>query len=119
VLKSSKYTTLPMVYATSSMSYAIALICPNVPNLKKLAEELGVQGELGALCKDEKVIAAVLKDVAATCGAAKLAKFEVPSKVVLIEDLWTPDNDMLTAVQKLKRREIVGKHKAEIDAVYV
>jgi len=26
---------------------------------------------------------------------------------------------MLTAVQKLKRREIVAKHKADIDAVYV
>ena len=45
-------------------------------------------------------------------------KFEIPTKVILIEELWTPENDMLTAVQKLKRREIVAKHKAEIDAVY-
>jgi len=118
-LKSSKYTTLPMVYATSSMSYAIALICPNVPNLKKLAEELAVEGDIGALCKNKTIIDAVLKDVTATCTAAKLAKFEVPSKVILIEELWTPENEMLTAVQKLKRREIVAKHKAEIDEVYV
>merc|ERR1712194_166337 len=75
-LKSSKYTALPMVYATSSMSYAIALICPNVPNLKTLAASLGIDAE-----------------------------------VILVEELWTPENDMLTAVQKLKRREIVAKHK--------
>jgi len=118
-LKSSQYTALPMVYATSSMSYAIALICPNVPSLKKLAASLGVEGELGALCANKEVVAAVLKDVQATCGAAKLAKFEVPAKVILIEELWTPENEMLTAVQKLKRREIVAKHRQEIDAVYV
>ena len=53
------------------------------------------------------------------CKARKLQKFEVPTKVVLIDELWTPDNDMLTAVQKLKRKEIVARHKAQIDAVYV
>ena len=71
------------------------------------------------MCANEDVIAAVLKDVQATCAAVKLAKFEVPSKVILIEELWTPENDMLTAVQKLKRRVIVAKHKAAIDGVYV
>ena len=55
VLKGSKYTILPMCYAQSTMSYCIALVCPNVPNLKKLAAELGVEGELGALCADAKV----------------------------------------------------------------
>merc|ERR1712129_11363 len=119
-LKSSKYTALPMVYATSSMSYAIALICPNVPNLKALAASLGVdQNDTGAMYANKDVLAAVLKDVKATCAAARLAKFEMPAKVILIEELWTPENEMLTAVQKLKRREIVAKHKAAIDTVYV
>ena len=119
-LKSSKYTQLPMVYATSNMSYAIALICPNMPNLKALAASLGVnQDDVAAMCANKDVIAAVVTDVAATCKAAKLSKFEIPEKVVLIEELWTPENDMLTAVQKLKRREIVAKHKAAIDSVYV
>jgi long-subunit acyl-CoA synthetase (AMP-forming) len=118
-LKASQYTALPMLYATSSMSYCIALICPNVPNLKKLAASLGVEGDLSALCANKEVVAAVTKDAAETCKAAKLAKFEIPSKVILIDDLWTPENEMLTAVQKLKRREIVAKHKSLIDAVYV
>jgi len=120
-LKSSKYTALPMVYATSSMSYAIALICPNVPNLKTLAASLGIDAEinLAALCANKDVLAAVLKEVKETCAAAKLSKFEIPAKVILVEELWTPENDMLTAVQKLKRREIVAKHKAAIDSVYI
>jgi len=119
-LKSSSFVALPMLYATSSMSYAIALICPNVPNLKKLAADQGVDADdIAKMCADPKVNAGVLKEVQATCAAAKLAKFEIPTKVILIEELWTPENDMLTAVQKLKRREIVAKHKAAIDAVYV
>ena len=117
-LKACQYTQLPMVYAMGSKDHCIALICPNVVNLKKLAASLGVEGELGALCKNEAVIAAVLKDAKGTCTAAKLAKFEIPTKIVLIDDLWTPENDMLTAVQKLKRREIVAKHQSEIDKVY-
>jgi len=118
-LKASTFTALPMVYATSSMSYAIALICPNPGPLKAKAAELGVEGELPALCKDEKVIAAVLEDCAKVCKAAKLQKFETPTKIILIDELWTPENDMLTAVQKLKRREIAAKHKAQIDETYV
>merc|ERR1719409_2323757 len=101
------------------MSYTIALICPNIPNLQKLATELGVQGELSQLCAHEGVAAAVLKEVTSVCTASKLAKFEMPTKLILIDDLWTPENDLLTAVQKLKRREIVAKHKAQIDAIYV
>merc|ERR1712137_184256 len=114
-LKTSPYFALPMVHASSSMSYCIALICPNVPELKKL----GVEGDLSALCKNETVIAAVLKDVQAACKAAKLQKFEIPTKVVLIDDLWTPENDMLTAVMKLKRKDILSKHKAQVDSIYV
>eukprot|EP00320_Phaeocystis_rex_P009045 CAMPEP_0119056244 /NCGR_PEP_ID=MMETSP1178-20130426/931_1 /TAXON_ID=33656 /ORGANISM="unid sp, Strain CCMP2000" /LENGTH=690 /DNA_ID=CAMNT_0007036949 /DNA_START=3 /DNA_END=2078 /DNA_ORIENTATION=+ len=120
-LKSSKYVALPMVYAESSKSYAIALICPNVPNLKSLAASLGLDANapLKALCDNKDVLAAVLKDVGDTCAANKLKPFETPKKVILIEELWTPENDMLTAVQKLKRREIVAKHQNSINVVYV
>ena len=45
VLKTSQYTALPMVYALSSMSYCIALICPNEGPLMKLAASLGVSPE--------------------------------------------------------------------------
>merc|ERR1719174_2834752 len=65
-LKSSQYTALPMLYATSSMSYCVALICPNITNLKKLAASLGVEGDVTALCANKDIIAAVTKDVEAT-----------------------------------------------------
>ena len=117
-MKASKYTILPMCYALSTMSYCIALICPNESELKKL-EGVPADASMATLCQNETCIAAVTADVQACCKAAKLAAFEVPKKVVLIDDLWTPDNDMLTAVNKLKRKPIEEKHKDLITAVYV
>ena len=116
-LKSSKFTALPMCYAKSTMSYCIALICPNEPALRKI-DGAPEGASLSELCKNEAVIKAVTADAAACCKAAKLQKFETPTKIILIDELWTPDNDMLTAVQKLKRKPIEEKHKAEIAAVY-
>merc|ERR1711871_575394 len=116
VMKNSKYVALPMTYAKSTMSYCIALICPNEATLKTIKPSLTTLSEM---CADKDVIDAVTKDVIKMCNEGNLAKFEVPTKVVLIDDLWTPDNDMLTAVNKLKRKQIEEKHKSQIDAVYV
>jgi len=117
-LKNSKFTALPMVVGKSTMDYVIALICPNLPALRALSPEYASL-DMTTLCNNADVIKAVLEDAVAVCKKANLQKFEIPKKVVLIDDLWTPDNDMLTAVQKLKRKPIETKHKAQIDAVYV
>jgi len=116
-LKSSKFTMLPMCYAKSTMSYSIALICPVEAALRAVP---GAEGRsLKDLCVDPTVIKAVEADVQAICKAAKLASFEIPKKVILIDELWTPENEMLTAVNKLKRKPIEAKHQAQIEAVYI
>jgi len=117
-IKGSKFTALPMCYAKSTMSYCIALICPLEPALRKLG--LAPEGAtMKELCENAEIIKAVATDVAAACKVAKLAKFEVPQKIILIDELWTPDNDMLTAVNKLKRKPIEEKHKEQINKVYI
>jgi long-chain acyl-CoA synthetase len=118
VLKGSKFTILPMCYAQSTMSYCIALICPNEAEMKKV-DGVPATATMAELCKNAAVLAAVTADINAVCKAGKLAPFETPKKVILIDDLWTPENDMLTAVQKLKRKPIEAKHKDLIDTTYV
>ena len=114
---SCRFVALPMVYARSTMSYAIALICPMEAELRKLG--LAPDGcTMAQLCANADVISAVAKDLAQVGKAAKLAPFEVPKKVVLIEELWSVENNMLTAVAKLKRKDIEARHKAQIEAVY-
>jgi long-chain acyl-CoA synthetase len=117
-MKGSKFVALPMTYARSTMKYCIALICPMEPALRTL--DCAPEGaSLKELCSNEQVAAAVLADIAAACKKAKLTSFEIPNKVILIDELWTPDNDMLTAVNKLKRKDIEKKHLDQISSVYV
>ena len=59
----------------------------------------------------------VSKQCLAVCKP-KLVSFEIPKKIGLVAETWTPDNDLLTAAMKLKRIPIVAKHKAELDALY-
>merc|ERR1719456_1525669 len=108
-----------MVYAKSTMSYCIALICPAVGELTKLAASLDIKGDVAELCNNSSIIEAVSKEAAEACKKGKLAGFETPKKYILISELWTPDNDMLTAVNKLKRKQIQDKHAKEISGVYV
>jgi len=48
----------------------------------------------------------VSKSCLAACKAAKLTGFEIPQKIGLVADPWTPENDMLTAAMKLKRNQV-------------
>merc|ERR1712054_458703 len=86
VVKNSKYTELPMTYADPNKDYCIVLICPMEGALNELAKSLNVAGDKAALCKDPKIIENVTADVQAVCKG-KLQKFEVPKKVILIDDL--------------------------------
>jgi len=54
----------------------------------------------------------------ATLAKGKLAPFEVPKRVALALEPWTPENDMVTAAFKLKRQNIYKAFQGEIDGLY-
>jgi len=108
----------PMVYGKTGGTYPVALICPQKPRIEELAKELNVTGEYEELCKNEQIVAKVLEACRAKCVEMKLKDFELPQKIALISELWTPENDMLTAAMKLKRPAIVQKHSEEIGKLY-
>merc|ERR1712014_540498 len=109
---------MAMCYGRTGASFPIALICPIRKKLMALAEELGVHGDFAELCKNPKIIKAVSKSCLDACKSQKLVDFEIPKQIALISDLWTPENDLLTAAMKMKRPAIAAKHKADIDALY-
>eukprot|EP00405_Crypthecodinium_cohnii_P013968 CAMPEP_0206450172 /NCGR_PEP_ID=MMETSP0324_2-20121206/18549_1 /ASSEMBLY_ACC=CAM_ASM_000836 /TAXON_ID=2866 /ORGANISM="Crypthecodinium cohnii, Strain Seligo" /LENGTH=715 /DNA_ID=CAMNT_0053919735 /DNA_START=53 /DNA_END=2200 /DNA_ORIENTATION=- len=112
------FVSLPMVYGKTGGEFPVALICPQKPRIMELGKELGLQGDFAALCKESKVQERVTKECQAVCKEKKLVAFEIPKKFALISDMWTPENDMLTAAMKLKRPAIAQKHKAELDSLY-
>lgn len=50
--------------------------------------------------------------------AAKLNKFEIPSKIRLLSEPWTPESGLVTAALKLKREQIKTKFKDELQTLY-
>jgi len=118
-LKLCDFVELPMVYGGTGKTQVIALICPQRKRIEALAAELGVTAkDFDGLCKDARIVGKVADACKAICKAQKLVAFETPQHYALISELWTPENDMLTAAMKMKRPAIADKHKAEIDRVY-
>ncbi|CUS13153.1 unnamed protein product [Tuber aestivum] len=119
----SVYRACPLVanicvYADKNKTKPVALIVPVEGPLKKLAAEAGVEGELEGLVHDDKVRAAVLRELIAAGRKGGLAGIELVEGVVLTEEEWTPQNNLVTSAHKLNRRSILEKYKKEVDRAY-
>mmetsp|Transcript_122926 Transcript_122926/g.244518 ORF Transcript_122926/g.244518 Transcript_122926/m.244518 type:complete len:698 (-) Transcript_122926:303-2396(-) len=117
-LKLCEFVDMPMCYGKTGGEFPVGLICPQKPRIMNLATELGVDGDFPELCRNEAILRRVAEACRAKCKEQRLADFETPKKYALISDLWTPENDMLTAAMKLKRPLIVEKHREEIGQLY-
>jgi len=118
-LKSSSYVDNICVYGDSYHTYIIALVVPNVRALKKLAKQLNKESLTHAeLCRDQEVIKEVTKSLRDHGIQANLQKNEIPTKIMLIPEDWTPDSGLVTAALKLRRKNIQEKYKNEIHKMY-
>ena len=61
---------------------------------------------------------AVLKTLTEHGRKGGLEKFEIPTKLSLIETPWTAEMGLVTAAFKLKRKEIQKAYQADIDRMY-
>ena len=50
--------------------------------------------------------------------AAKLERFEIPMKVKLCAEMWTPDSGLVTEAFKLKRKTIQKQYESDINRMY-
>jgi len=117
-MKNCTLVEVPMCYAESTYDYCVALICPSHAALKQLAKSLGLESEdVEVLCEDPKIVAEVSKQILAAVKG-KLIGFEIPKKIALIAETFTPENDMLTSAFKLKRKPAADKHRAVINKLY-
>jgi len=73
---------------------------------------------LHALCTNKAVAGAVVKEcnaIAKREGFKSIEFLEFLETVVLTPDEWTPESGLVTAAQKLQRKVITSKYKAEIE----
>jgi len=107
------------VYADAKQAKPIAIIVPAEPALIKLAESIGVKGNnLEELVHDKKLQSAVLKELQNAGRSGGLSGIEIIEGVVMSDEEWTPQNDLVTAAQKLQRKKILEKYKNEVAKAY-
>merc|ERR1711990_1059673 len=85
------------VYADSYQAHTVALIVPNKPILEKMASDIGkTESDYDKLCNDQDVVQMVLKALGIHGKKSNLEKFEIPTKLTLCPESWTPESGLVT-----------------------
>ncbi|KAM4554944.1 long-chain-fatty-acid--CoA ligase 4 isoform 1-T2 [Odontesthes bonariensis] len=118
VLKNCSLIDNICAYANSEQNYVISFVVPNQKRLTELAKQRGIVGTWEELCTHrdmEKVVLGEIKDVASNI---KLQRFEIPMKVHLSPEPWTPETGLVTDAFKLKRKELKNHYLHHIERMY-
>ncbi|XP_072263963.1 fatty acid CoA ligase Acsl3 isoform X2 [Pyxicephalus adspersus] len=105
-------------YANSDQSYVIGFIVPNQKELLKMAEQKRVLGSFESLCNNATMEKEVLRVLTESPAAATLEKFEIPAKIRLVAEPWTPETGLVTDAFKLKRKELKSHYQEDIERMY-
>ncbi|XP_054708359.1 fatty acid CoA ligase Acsl3-like [Uloborus diversus] len=118
-LKTSPLVENICVYGSGLHMYLIALVIPNPQQLKSIARSVGKESlSFEQMCSDAEITqkaTETIKDYAKKCH---LFGAEVPGKVKLCSEEWTPESGLVTAAFKLRRKNIENYYKPVIDSLY-
>nr|BAK01853.1 predicted protein [Hordeum vulgare subsp. vulgare] len=118
-LQTSNYVDNIMVYADPFHSYCVALVVPPHQALEKWAQNSGISyKDIEELCHNDQAIKEVQQSLSKAAKAARLEKFEIPAKIVLLPEPWTPESGLVTAALKLKREQLKTKFKDDLNKLY-
>lgn len=96
----------------------VALIAPNEAELNKFAVKLNFSRRFPDVCDDPEFISAVHKKIIEHAKTRKLEKFEIPVNIQVCRESWTPDNGLVTAAYKIRRKEILKYYKTDIEKLF-
>ncbi|KAL9270698.1 Long chain acyl-CoA synthetase 8-like protein [Drosera capensis] len=115
----SNYVESIMVYADPFHNYCVALIVPAHQALEKWAQGAGIEYKTYAeLCEKTEAVKEVQASLSKVAKEAKLDKFELPAKIKLLPESWTPESGLVTAALKIKGEQIKGRFKSELQKLY-
>nr|XP_027203699.1 long-chain-fatty-acid--CoA ligase 4-like [Dermatophagoides pteronyssinus] len=116
ILKNCSYIDNICVFGNALANYLVALIIPNANRFGRLAKSYRVPRSEAT--NDERLKKIVLKSLRESGLKNGLKKAEIPTKIQILSDEWTPDNGMLTAAMKLKRSMIKTKYSSIIEELF-
>ncbi|CAH1454557.1 unnamed protein product [Lactuca virosa] len=87
-------------------------LCTAHQVLKQWAKSGGLSyNDYVELCAKKEAVSELGKE-------AKLDMFELPAKIKLLPDPWTPESGLVTAALKLKREQLKAKSKDDLQKLY-
>lgn len=105
-------------YANSEQNYVISFVVPNQKKMTELAKQRGIVGPWEELCTHPEMEREVLKEIKEVAVNIKLQRFEIPVKVHLSPEPWTPETGLVTDAFKLKRKELKNHYLHHIERMY-
>jgi len=98
VLKTAPIVENICAYADPSRDHIIVILIPDKNQLGDINPEIS----LHEACHDPEVKKQVVKMLKDYGMKNHLKAFEVPTKVLIVLDEWTPDNGLVTAAFKIR-----------------
>lgn len=121
VLKTHPLIDNICVFADSNFSFVVAVICPFIDLIRVIAKSLEKSDNSSAenLYCDPQIIKAVSQKVIDYAMKQNLVKADIPRKIHLTTDVWTPDNGFVTSAFKLRRKPLSKKYEGQVASMYV
>lgn len=120
VLSVSPYVDNIMVYANSFHSYCVAIVVASQSALESWALQKGIKVvDFASLCEMSETVKEVYGSLVKAAKTGRLEKFEIPAKIKLLPDAWTPESGLVTAALKLKRDIIRKTFSDELAKFYL
>ncbi len=114
-IKLSMFIENAMVHG-ANRPFNIAVIAPDWLVVDPWLQEERLPSDHNEAIKHPKLMEKIEAEVQKTCS--EFAPYEVPKKLVLISETFTPENGILTPTLKLKRREVHRIHGNRIEACF-
>ncbi|KAJ3588392.1 hypothetical protein NHX12_011985 [Muraenolepis orangiensis] len=118
VLKNCALIDNICAYANSDQNYIISLVVPNQKQLTALATQRAIVGSWEEICTHPDMERYVLNEIKKVAATIKLQRFEIPMKVHLSPEPWTPETGLVTDAFKLKRKELKNHYLHQIERMY-
>jgi long-chain acyl-CoA synthetase len=105
-----------MIYG-DGRPYNVCLVLPDFEVAARWAKKEGLASEPNALLANSDFREMLIDEIKDHLSK-NFGNYEIPEKYYLISEDFTVDNRMLTQTLKLKRREVLDRYTAEIEALY-
>lgn len=108
-----------MLHADPFHGYCVALVVVSPSSMEQWASLQRISyDDLSELCQKEATLKEVHGSLVKAAKQARLEKFEIPAKIKLLSEPWTPESWLVTAALKLKREVIRKAFADDLVALY-